>query len=126
MEKKNKNLLAGTIAAAAFAALGNLNANNTNIEMNPLGSGAEVRSEILNHHSISKMLNDLKCGENKTGTTTDKSKGKEGKCGEGKCGEKKAKGKEGKCGEGKCGEKKAKGKEGKCGEGKCGEKKQPK
>lgn len=106
MEKKNKNLLAGTIAAAAFAALGNLNANNTNIEMNPLGSGAEVRSEILNHHSISKMLNDLKCGENKTGTTTDKSKGKEGKCGEGKCGEKKAKGKEGKCGEGKCGEKK--------------------
>ncbi|GAB4448583.1 MAG: hypothetical protein OHK0036_04240 [Bacteroidia bacterium] len=121
MERKKKTLLGSTVAAAAMVAMSNLNAINTNAPIITLGSGAEVRSEILNNRIASKMLNDLKCGENKT--STDNAKGKEGKCGEGKCGEKKAKGKEGKCGEGKCGEKKAKGKEGKCGEGKCGEKK---
>jgi len=123
MEKKRKSLITSAVAAATFAAMSNLNANATGIEINALGSGADVRSEILTNKGLSKMLNDLKCGENKSESTTEKSKGKEGKCGEGKCGEKKAKGKEGKCGEGKCGEKKAKGKEGKCGEGKCGEKK---
>ncbi|GAB4202175.1 MAG: hypothetical protein Fur0023_07720 [Bacteroidia bacterium] len=123
MEKKKRNLIISAVAAASVAALGNIQANNNSIVVNPLGTGAEVRNELITNRSIAKMLNDLKCGENKTDAKTDKAKGKEGKCGEGKCGEKKAKGKEGKCGEGKCGEKKAKGKEGKCGEGKCGEKK---
>ncbi|MCX7728727.1 MAG: hypothetical protein N2203_04570 [Bacteroidia bacterium] len=123
MEKKKKSLITSAIAAASLAAMTNINASTAKIEMNVLGNGSEIRSELLSNKGISKMLNDLKCGENKTENKTEKSKGKEGKCGEGKCGEKKAKGKEGKCGEGKCGEKKAKGKEGKCGEGKCGEKK---
>ncbi|GIV29844.1 MAG: hypothetical protein KatS3mg028_0910 [Bacteroidia bacterium] len=118
MEKKKRNLVIGAVAAVSVATLGNIQAKNSTIEANILGSGAEVRNELLSNRGIAKMLNDLKCGENKSDAKTDKTKGKEGKCGE-----KKAKGKEGKCGEGKCGEKKAKGKEGKCGEGKCGEKK---
>lgn len=117
MEKKKRMLLGSAVAAASLVALSNLNAKNNGLQITTLGSGAEVRSEILNNGLVSKMLNDLKCGENKT--STDKAKDKEGKCGE-----KKAKGKEGKCGEGKCGEKKAKGKEGKCGEKKT--KEQPK
>lgn len=116
MEKKKKSLITSAVAAASLVAMSQLNASTSKIEMNVLGSGAEVRSEILTHKGVSKMLNDLKCGENKTDAKAEKSKGKEGKCGEGKCGEKKAKGKEGKCGEGKCGEKKKS-------EGKCGEKK---
>ena len=123
MEKKKRNLIASAVAAASVVALSNINASNNSITFNTLGSGAEVRSEILSNNGLSKLINDLKCGENRASTNIEKAKGKEGKCGEGKCGEKKAKGKEGKCGEGKCGEKKAKGKEGKCGEGKCGEKK---
>jgi len=123
MEKKKRNLIASAVAAASVVALSNINASNNSITFNTLGSGAEVRSEILSNNGLFKLINDLKCGENRASTNIEKAKGKEGKCGEGKCGEKKAKGKEGKCGEGKCGEKKAKGKEGKCGEGKCGEKK---
>ncbi len=120
MKTKKKNLIASAVAAVSLAAVSSLNANLSNIEITTLGSGAEVRSGILENSGLSKMLNDLKCGENKSSSTETK-KGKEGKCGEGKCGDKK--GKEGKCGEGKCGDKKTKGKEGKCGEGKCGEKK---
>jgi uncharacterized low-complexity protein len=91
MKKKKRNLIVSAVAAASVAALGNIQANNHSIEVNTLGTGAEVRSGLLTNHSIAKMLNDLKCGENKTDTKTDKSKGKEGKCGEGKCGEKKTK-----------------------------------
>lgn len=84
-------MLASAVTVASIVAMSNTNAHNANIAIHTLGSGYEVRSEILNHNGLSKMLNDLKCGENKTGTSTNKSKGKEGKCGEGKCGEKKTK-----------------------------------
>ncbi len=126
--KSKKNL--GKVAAIATGTL-TLGALSTNVQANELfqaqdlGSGAELRSELIQLNNPSEapvMMNnseiELKCGE--------------GKCGEGKAGEdKKAKtdekeaktdekeaktdekAKEGKTQEHKCGE-------GKCGEGKCG------
>jgi uncharacterized low-complexity protein len=103
MEKKI--LITSAVAAMTFSAMSSFSAHAVGLEINKLGSGAEVRSKIL--------ANNDKVPDSQQ---VEEMKGKEGKCGEGKCGEKKNKGKEG-----KCGKKKAKGKEGKCGEGKCGE-----
>ncbi len=80
MKKDFKKLIVSAVTAASLSAFNNLNAENVSIEMNTLGSGTEIRSEILTLHGVSlsgqdaifKVLNDLKCGE--------------GKCGEGKCG----------------------------------------
>lgn len=136
-EKRNisKNLLKGTLVAGAFFGVSSLTAATTSslYDYDALGSGSEVRSEILGttHQATLPGNNfELNCGE--------------GKCGEGKCGDEKkdakkteakteeGKSKEAKCGEGKCGEKKkdakkteakaeeGKSKEAKCGEGKCG------
>ena len=140
MEKRKRNFIKGTLVAGALLSVTALSAtpNASNLfDYNALGSGAEVRSEIL--HSETSPFNNLeaKCGEKSTTTA-------EGKKAEAKCGE-------GKCGEGKCGDKKAatktktsakttdakasktktsavattksaesKSKEAKCGEGKCG------
>ena len=91
MEKKerniSKNLLRGTLIAGAFLSVGSLNAAPVSnlFSYDVMGSGAEVRSEILNHAGSSAMNNfELNCGEKSTD-----SKAKEAKCGEGKCGDKK-------------------------------------
>lgn len=143
MEKKNskRSILTGTIIAGALLTFSvNTNARpSTDV----LGSGAEVRGEIidLNLNSSSSNLLELKCGEAEKTTKKAEAKPatkKEGKAVEAKCGE-------GKCGEGKCGgddkkadskklgtkdaksakaekksDKKGKTTEAKCGEGKCG------
>lgn len=128
MENKTKrNFIKGTLVAGALLSITALNAtpNASNLfDYNTLGSGAEVRSEIL--HSNANPFNsfEAKCGE-KSG---EKAEGKkaEAKCGEAKCGEKKADGKKtdtkkasAKKGKGKKAE--AKSTEAKCGEGKCGD-----
>ena len=113
MEKKNKNsiaaLAAGTLLVGGLVAPNAANAENL-FDCNALGTGVELRSEILSMP---------------TAFTSDISMNIEAKCGkEAKCGEKS---KEAKCGEkskeAKCGEK---SKEAKCGEkskeAKCGEK----
>lgn len=121
MEKKRKNLIKGTLVAGALLSITALSAtpNSSNLfDYNALGSGAEVRTEIL-HNDVNPFNTfEAKCGE--------KAKAGETKSTEAKCGE-------GKCGEGKCGEKakksakkgkakaEAKAAEAKCGEGKCGE-----
>lgn len=111
------------IAAAGTLAVGTASATDVDIfEYNSLGSGNEVRTELMNDNSeLAEFMTiettfEGKCGEGKCG---------EGKCGEGKCGEgeeeeeeseeeSEEEGEEGKEGEGKCGE-------GKCGEGSCGQ-----
>ncbi len=138
MENKIKKttIVTGSILASALTALTVTNAEAKTIN---LGSGSELRSEIidLNIMSSSKSVYEMKCGsesmEKGKAQKTEK-KAKEGKAVESKCGE-------GKCGEGKCGgnakksskttnakasktesKKEAKGKttESKCGQGKCG------
>jgi uncharacterized low-complexity protein len=146
MEKKKMSFIKGTLVAGALISVSALSATpnaSSLFDYSALGSGAEVRSEIL-HSNTSPFNNfEAKCGE-KSATTT-KTTASEGKKAEAKCGE-------GKCGEGKCGDKKAatdtktnakttdakvsttkvsattattkeaetKSKEAKCGEGKCG------
>jgi len=138
MKKSNGMKKTGVITSALLSGafgLTTLNASGENLyNYSDMGSGAELRSELIDLNSRSSQLAveavsfgkhvELKCGE--------------GKCGEGTCGEgaekaaaetdsttseeaKKADvAKEGeeenKASEAKCGE-------GKCGEGKCGEKK---
>lgn len=109
MEKK-KSILTSTIIAGAIIAVSGLNANaNGLFRYNNLGSGEEVRTNLLKKVGGANSL-ELSCGaKSKTDTTK---KGKDGKCGEGKCGasktKAKGKGKDGKCGEGKCGASKGK------------------
>ena len=107
MENK-KSIFNGSMIAGAIMSLTSISANAATLtNYSSLGTGGQVRSELLS--SVSSFGNlELKCGENKT---------KEAKCGEdkskeAKCGEKtkkddkkkEGKGKEAKCGEGKCGE----------------------
>ena len=126
---KKQQVLKSAALAVGTVAVGSFNANAANLfETSDLGSGAELRNELLakNHSSVNTLFDnsevELKCGE--------------GKCGEGKCGGEKSKkadakdskSSEHKCGEGKCGGDKkdakksdeSKSSEHKCGEGKCG------
>lgn len=146
MDNNKKNIFATGLLAGSVLSLGALQANATNLlNYQDLGSGAQVRAELLRSERSLVGSYELSCGEKKTeskaaeqkcGEGKAESKSAEHKCGEGKCGENKAESKaaehkcgEGKCGEGKCGaesksaEKKAESKsaEHKCGEGKCGE-----
>ena len=108
---KNSNLSKITLASliVGFSGAADVQAAN-NLSITEMGSGAQVRAQILGQLGATQAPIQLAEKE-----------GGEGKCGEGKCGEKD--GGEGKCGEGKCGEKDGKdGGEAKCGEGKCGEK----
>lgn len=138
MEKKNtkRSILTGTIIAGALLTFSvNTNARpSTDV----LGSGAEVRSEIidLNINSSSNNLLELKCGEAEKTTKkaeakpASKKEGKalEAKCGEGECGgddkktdSKKLETKDAKTAKAdKKSDKKGKTTEAKCGEGKCG------
>lgn len=110
-----KTLFATTIVAGAILGTASINTAQA-FSFNDLGTGADVRAELLDNASNGVVGFDLKCGEGKAKDA----KCGEGKCGEGKCGDKKGKSKDAKCGEGKCGDKKGKSKDAKCGEGKCG------
>jgi len=143
---KSVTLISAALLTGSLATFAATNSNDIRFEYSSMGSGAEVRSEILDMNAPNILSNEstYKFGELKCG---------EGKCGEGKCGEgdkkeaktakegekagttKAVEGKtaEAKCGEGKCGEgekkegvakkgtaKEGKAAEAKCGEGKCG------
>lgn len=130
-EKKSVNVLKGSLIAGALFGVSALGATTSSslFSYEVLGSGAEVRSEILSSETTPHANFDMNCGEKEGKESKEsKEKAKEAKCGEGKCGEgekkkeakegeakKKEKAKEGKSKEAKCGE-------GKCGEGKCGSK----
>ena len=104
---KNKtSILTGSLIAGAIG-LTSITAGASNLfNYNALGSGAELRSELLNSNVSPLKVAELECGDKKKAGDT------KGKTGEQKCGDKKktadSKGKtgEGKCGEGKCGDKK--------------------
>jgi len=102
---KNKtSILTGSLIAGAIG-LTSITAGASNLfNYNSLGSGTELRSELLNVSASPLKVAELECGDKK------KAADSKGKTGEAKCGDKKAdsKGKsgEGKCGEGKCGDKK--------------------
>ncbi len=126
--KKKASILKGAILTGVIAGLTPLSVNSSALfSYHVLGSGAEVRTQILEEKSVSGTVYELKCGsekeeskkksETKKGEATKAEKGKstEAKCGEGKCGSEK---KEGKSEEKKEGE--SKSTEAKCGEGKCG------
>lgn len=102
MEKK-KSMLASTIIAGAIIAVSSLSVNaNGLFRYSKLGSGEEVRTNLLKRAGGANSL-ELSCGAK---SKTDSMKtSKDGKCGAAKT---KAKGKDGKCGEGKCGAGKAK------------------
>ena len=102
MENK-KSIFSGSVIASAFIGLASLSANASSLtNYSTLGSGSEVRSELLEQTCGAKdaKTTDAKCGE-KDAKTKDAKCG--GKAKEAKCGKKEGKGKEGKCGEGKCG-----------------------
>jgi len=130
--KKRANLIKGTLVAGALLSVTALSAipNSSSLfNYRVLGSGAEVRSEIL-HSDASRSNNfEAKCGEKTETKAESEVKSTEAKCGEGKCGEgdKKVEGKqtkkEAKAAKAKSAETETKAKEAKCGEGKCGEKK---
>ncbi len=122
MENKRKSrIVTRTLVAGALITGSAFTMNISNaFSFNELGSGNDVRSQLMNDVSKTIMTTDQNCGEK-----TKEGKTKEAKCGEGKCGEeskkqesksekkekteskteskKESKSKEAKCGEGKCG-----------------------
>ncbi|MCF8232240.1 MAG: hypothetical protein K9J27_08630 [Bacteroidales bacterium] len=132
MLKKSAALITGTLVAGSFSV--SANANQANLfEYENLGSGAELRSELIEMNSARYKTFEMKCG----GDSDKNSKTSEANCGAGdKKAEKsdstkKAKSAEAKCGEGKCGgdtkeakkdttKKESKAAQSKCGQGKCG------
>lgn len=129
--KHGAKFLKGSLIAGALFSMTALSAAPTSglFDYNVMGSGAEVRTELLDNESSPKTNLELNCGEKEAPKekakeakkeATKEAKSKEAKCGEGKCGEE---GKKAKKSEKKA-EKKAKeskSKEAKCGEGKCGD-----
>lgn len=119
MKNTSKNILKGTLIAGALVGAASLTAAPANMfNYNDLGSGSEVRANLIERalNNSSNLFLELKCGE--------------GKCGEGKCGEENAKkttdkktkkAKTKAKSKTKKADKESKTKEGKCGEGKCGE-----
>jgi len=137
--KKSAAIVTGTIIAGSFSV--NAQAGDANLfEYDNLGSGAELRSELLQKNSERYKTFEMKCGGKKAEASKN-DKSSEAKCGEGKCGgedkkadsakkAKEAKSAEAKCGEGKCGardknpdstkKKESKAAQSQCGQGKCG------
>jgi len=128
MENKNlKSLAASALALGALGLIANPASAENLFTSTDLGTGAELRSDVLGlNDAAPRIFNntdiELKCGEGKCGEEkkAEGEKTEESKTGESKCGE-------GKCGEEKKAEKKAEKTEGesksgehKCGEGKCG------
>ena len=109
---KSASIITGALLTGSLATFAATENSSNLLDYNSMGSGAEVRSEIMDMNAPSILTNEstykfaeLKCGEGKCG---------EGKCGEGeKKTEKKAEAK-------KTTEAEAKTSEAKCGEGKCG------
>lgn len=129
---KSSTLITGILLTGSLATFAASSGNQNLFEYSSMGSGAEVRSEILDMNAPNILSNETtykfgeaKCGEGKCGgeekkeaktkgektavTKTSEAKTSEAKCGEGKCGEgekkvaKEGKTSEAKCGEGKCG-----------------------
>lgn len=147
MNNKNKNtvkniILTSTIVAGSVLGLSSLNVNATEtFKYHELGSGGELRSELLNNYSSDIIAIELECGEDTKKAEDGKAKKaddkmKDHKCGEGKCGEDKANMKKDKPADPKAAKTEAKTdvekstkevkdesktKEAKCGEGKCGD-----
>ena len=128
MENKNlKSLAASALALGALGLIANPASAENLVTSTDLGTGAELRSDVLGlNDAAPSIFNntdiELKCGEGKCGEEkkAEGEQAEESKTGESKCGE-------GKCGEEKKAEKKAEKTEGesksgehKCGEGKCG------
>lgn len=87
MENKKKSLLTGSLLAGALLGMASLQADASPLfRFNELGTGATVRSQLLDGNAATTRTLELKCGKDSTAA---KSKSKEGKCGEGKCGDKK-------------------------------------
>lgn len=129
MNDKKKNsvkniLLTGTIVAGSVLGINSLNASNVDtFKYSELGSGGELRAELLQNSVTDIRAIELNCGEKTTDT-----KSKDAKCGEGKEKAKTTK-TDSKSKDATCGEKKAKttdskSKDAKCGEGKSSEKKE--
>lgn len=109
-KSSERSLLTASIIAGALTSLTSLNANaNQLFNYSSLGTGAEVRSELLNTSNSGSKVIELECGNKSTEKTNSKTP-------EAKCGDKnkkktttnnnttqKGKTSEGKCGEGKCG-----------------------
>lgn len=77
MESKKRKVLKGTLIAGALLSAGSLTAAPASMfNFNDLGSGSDVRTNLLerSQNNSSNLYLEIKCGE--------------GKCGEGKCGEK--------------------------------------
>ena len=109
MNDKKKNtvkniLLTGSIVAGSVLGLSSLNAANVEtFKYSELGSGGELRAELL-HNSVTDIRAiEMSCGEKSTDSKT-----KDATCGEKKAKATDSKTKDAKCGEGKCGETKAK------------------
>lgn len=131
MKKENKTTKTLTAIAASTLVIGGITGSATaaNFDFEALGSGAELRSELIDvpaatgnslELTIEAKCGEHTCGEKEKGKTKEAKCGEKGKAKEAKCGEK-GKTKEAKCGEkgkakeAKCGEK-GKAKEAKCGE----------
>ncbi len=109
---KEKTMMKIVLGSSLVLGAANLSAAETeNHEYSSLGSGAELRTELMEAESGDAIAFDF---SSFFGGEEEKSPA-EGKCGEGKCGE-------GKCGEESDEEScEAKAAESKCGEGNCGE-----
>ncbi|MBA7537033.1 hypothetical protein ES705_29299 [subsurface metagenome] len=110
---KSTALLAGILVGGTALNLSAANVNSSDLlDYTSLGSGAELRTELLDLNRISLNAIDRINSENTL-------KFSELKCGEGKCGGDKENEKEGKVEKGEKA-KESKTDESKCGEGKCG------
>lgn len=126
MQSSLKTLASSSVLACALAAFSASPSQANILDINPLGTGSDLRALQLEAACGAKDTS--KSGDHKCGAA-DSTKAKEHKCGEGKCGDskkadmKKADTKsDAKAGAkaAKKDEKAAKTKEAKCGEGKCG------
>lgn len=104
MSENKKNISTLTLAAAGSIVLGSMTlaAGTAEARVNDfqsLGSGAQLRSSVLNLNGIGNQntVNEKDSAEGTCGEKSDPAPGDDKDGGEGKCGE-------GKCGEGKCGD----------------------
>ncbi len=133
---KSASIITGALLTGSLASFAAAENSSNLLDYNSMGSGAEVRTEIMDMNAPDILSNEstykfgeLKCGEGKCGEGEEKTEKKaEAK----KTKKAEAKTSEAKCGEAKCGEgekkaekktetkKEGKATEAKCGEGKCG------
>jgi uncharacterized low-complexity protein len=107
-----RKIIGRSIVAATALTVSGITANASGLfNYNNLGTGENVRANLLGSNSENKNF-ELKCGNSGKTDSTMSKKGKDGKCGEGKCGANKKgksdstmskKGKDGTCGANKKG-----------------------